>query len=64
MIQPSPPPGLTRGNQLGSSLGSDWRMCYLGCVFQVIVMFEGKHLPHSEVLGALEQDFLNNVSGI
>ena len=35
---------------------------YLGCVLRVIVLFEGEPSPHSEVLSALEQVFIKDLS--
>ena len=34
----------------------------LGCVLQVIVLLEGEHSPQSEVLSALEQIFIKDLS--
>ena len=37
-------------------------MVYLGCVLRVIVLLEGEPSPKSEVLSALEQVFINDLS--
>ena len=34
----------------------------LGCVLRVVVLLEGEPSPQSEVLSALEQDFIKNLS--
>jgi hypothetical protein len=34
----------------------------LGCVLRVVVLLEGEPLPQSEVLGALEQVFIKDLS--
>ena len=35
---------------------------FLGCVLRVVVLLEGEPSPQSEVLRALEQVFINNLS--
>ena len=37
-------------------------LCCLSCVLRVIVLLEGEPLPQSEVLSALEQVFINDLS--
>ena len=37
-------------------------LCCLGCVLRVLVLLEGEHLPQSEVLIALDQVFINDLS--
>ena len=37
-------------------------MCCLGCVLRVVVVFEGEPSPQSEVLRALEQVFIKDLS--
>jgi hypothetical protein len=34
----------------------------LGCLLSVVVLLEGEHLPQSEVLSALEQVFIKDLS--
>ena len=37
-------------------------LCCLGCVLRVLVLLEGEPLPQSEVLSALEQVFIKDLS--
>ena len=53
---------------MGSSLGSGWatqghlELRCLGCVFRVVVRLEGESSPQSEVLSALDQVFIKDLS--
>ena len=66
--------GLSRDVRSGSSPGCGWvtqghsetfpkpLLRCLGCVLRVVVLLEGEHLYHSEVLSALEQVFIKDLS--
>ena len=63
--------GLSRDVRSGSSLGSGWATqghsepllcCCLDCVLRVVVLLEGEPSPQSEVLSALEQVFIKDLS--
>ena len=57
--------GLSRDVRSGSSPGHSRTfraLCCLGCVLRVIVLLEGEPSSQSEVLSALEQVFIKDVS--